>query len=183
MFLQGVSEKLFVCVCVWVCKRGKERPENKKESLLFYTIFHSRIWKMNSNRKDGRLSSLSIWFLMQAPELCIIFSTLWWERNIKILLEVSLFFPPLPQRPLYNGPECILCKKSNYHSSTTIYICKFCHYLCFAEQRKRGGKRGVEEQGGRKKRQNEGHARTHTHTHACGGNRARGFGWAKLRLS
>lgn len=91
IFLQVVSEKLFVCVCVY--EGGKERPENKKESLLFYTIFHSRIWKMNSNRKRGRLSSLSIWFLMQAPELCIIFSTLWWERDIKILLEVFLFFP------------------------------------------------------------------------------------------
>lgn len=155
--------KNYLCVCMSEQKRDQRiKKKDLLFSFFFYTIFHSRIWKMNSNRTRATLSSLSIWFLMQAPELCIIFSTLWWERNIKILLEVSLFSPPLPQRPLYNGPEFILCKKSNYHSSTTMHICKLGHYLCFAEQRKRGGKSGVEERRWRKKGRMKD---THTHTH------------------
>lgn len=58
--------------------------------------------------------------------------------NIKML---NFFFEGIsfiiPTKRLLSGSgECILSKKSNYHSSSTMHSCKLWHYLCCH----RGGK-------------------------------------------
>lgn len=141
----GVRSYLHVCVCMCVCTvyvclfsdtsiYTQETVERKKINFFYPVIFPSRKWKMNSYIKCCTLSSLSILFLMKDSELCITFNTLWEEHNIKILLKVFLFFFSA-ERLLSGAVECILSKKSNYHSSPTMHSCKLWHYLCLLAYR------------------------------------------------
>lgn len=68
--------------------------------------------------------------------------------NIKMLKKkfegISFIIPT--KRLLSGSGECILSKKSNYHSSSTMHSCKLWHYLsCHGGEERKG--RGADEGG------------------------------------
>lgn len=97
--------------------------------------------------------------------LYITFSTLRRECNIKMLNSFwRYFFYSSYKKTITCNGECILSKKRNYHSSSTMQSCKLWHYLCWHRGKKWRRKAGPRWRWGRVVGNKEKRANPHTNT-------------------
>lgn len=150
VFAKDVWE--IICVCACMCAHIcvfpapytlRRHTYKEKIELFFQQHFTQEYEKGTAIEKCSILSLLSVLFLMKDWILFVSFSTLGRKRNIKMLNFWKCYFYSSYKKTITCNGECILSKKINYHSSSTMQSCKLWHYLCWHKGKKWRRKDGL----------------------------------------